>query len=235
MATRSVYAPDALRIAEGCVLPVAGEEHRHLAVSRTGSGEEVEVFDGTGRVWPGVVIETRRSETRIRLGPVRTVRPRTAEIILAPALIRNAAFDWMLEKAVELGVAEIVPFRAVRSNETGAGRFGRWQRIVIEATKQSRQYHLPRLRAVSEFEEVLGIAAASRIAFSERGRESLGSAMAGSPVLCLVGPEGGWTEAETDRMASEGLRQVHLGSQILRAETAAVLAVGLIAYELGAL
>jgi 16S rRNA (uracil1498-N3)-methyltransferase len=238
VATKSIYAPlvrtpDRRDREDPGVLEIHGDEHRHLAVSRTRPGEEVEVFDGEGRVWPGVVLDRGRERTRVRVGPMRLVRRPKAEIILAQALIRNAALDQILEKAVELGATRIVPFRAERSIPTGQDREIRWQRILVAATKQSKRYHVPRLDPIARLGDVLAMDAASRIVLSERGGARLGSALSGAPVLCLVGPEGGWSEAELAAVGSAGFRDVHLVDGILRAETAAALAVGLVAYELG--
>lgn len=235
MATRSVYFPDAEPAISDGVLLVEGEEHRHLTVARAQAGEPVEVFDGAGTVWPGVVIRTTRAGTAIRVGPARRVPASGTAIVLAQAVIRNAAFDWILEKAVELGVARVVPFRAERSNETGRGRERRWERILVAATKQSKQYRVPDLEPLRSFEEVLRIEAASKVVFSEHGGGKLKAALQGAPVLCLVGPEGGWTPPELELIEHAGFRSVHFGQRVLRAETAALVGVGLVAYEMGVL
>jgi len=235
VAIKSVYAPDAARTITESVLSVEGEEHGHLKVSRAEVGEEVEVFDGAGRVWPGRVIGTGRHRTEVRVGPVRVTPPARAGIVLAQALIAHRAFEWILEKAVELGATSIVPFRAARSNEIGQGRERRWHRIVVEAAKQSKQYRLPALEPVTDLGPVLRIAAASRVFLSEREGGRLKSALTGSPVVCLIGPEGGWTDTEIELIDAAGFLPVHFGDRILRAETAAVVALGLIAYELEAL
>ena len=114
MAIKSAYCPDPEPDMGRIV--VGGDEHRHLMVSRTVAGESVEVFDGRGTVWSGKVQSVEKKTTTILVDNERTVPPHVAEIILVQALIKTAAFEWLLEKAVEVGVTRIIPFRATRSN-----------------------------------------------------------------------------------------------------------------------
>jgi 16S rRNA (uracil1498-N3)-methyltransferase len=235
MAFKSIYLPGARdHLADGR-LSVTGDEHQHLRVSRTGIGEAVEVFDGTGNVWSGEVVGIERSSTRIEVISERAVPPPAVELILAQALIKNAAFELVLEKAVELGVTRIVPVRAARSNETGTGREQRWRRIVVEATKQSKQYWIPLLDPVAPLESALGIEAKTRILFSERGGAPFRETLDGPPALCLVGPEGGWVDGEIAAAREAGFSEAHFTNRVLRAETAAILGMGLVASELGAM
>jgi 16S rRNA (uracil1498-N3)-methyltransferase len=134
---------------------------------------------------------------------------------------------------VDIGVARIAPFMADRSNAGPRKRHDRWLRIVIEAAKQSKQFYLPALDPLASFAEVLSIPAASKIMFAERDGGPLKSALAGSPALCLVGPEGGWTDRELAAAREKGFHLVSLGAAILKAETAAIVGASLIRYELG--
>ena len=233
MAIKSVFWPDP-EITEGA-LSVSGDAHRHLKVSRTELGERIEVFDGRGRVWSGLVLSVNKRETRIHVEESRQEPAPPVELILAQALIKNTAFEWVLEKAVEIGVTRIIPFRALRSNVRGGEREARWQRIIVEAAKQSKCYHLPHLDDVTDLETVLQIEVPSKILFAERNGGSLKSAVTGSPVLYIVGPEGGWTDEELEAARRSDARPVHLGSNVMRAETAAVVGGALICYELGVL
>src|SRR5207244_938584 len=111
-------------------------------------------------------------------------------------------------------------------------RYDRWMRILIEAAKQSKHYYLPALDEPIAFTDVLSLPAASKIMFAERGGGPLKPALAGSPVLYLIGPEGGWTEEELRAAQKSGFNLVSLGEAILKAETAAIAASALILYEL---
>ena len=92
---------------------------------------------------------------------------------------------------------------------------------------------MPVLDPVKTFDEVISMPAASKILFAERDGGSLKSALAGSPVLYLVGPEGGWTDREITAARHRGFHAVSLGAAILKSETAAIVGTSLIRYELG--
>ena len=213
---------------------IIGDEHRHLRVSRAELGERVELFDGKGQVWIGEVVDTSRTETCVRLLDERTVPSPSVEIVLGQALINNSAFERVLEKAVEVGVTRIIPFRANRSNDAGQGRFARWQKIIVEAAKQSKHYQLPILDPVTDFEIVVQIETCSKIMFAVHGEGVLDRKLT-APVLYMIGPEGGWTQDELEVAVARGFHFVRLGSHIMRSETTAIVAAGLIAHQLGVL
>lgn len=230
MAVKSVYLPEP--VIENSQIRIVGVEHHHLAVARAEEGETVEIFDGNGAIWITTVVSCGRRETVVRIVESRRVEQSKPELILALSLVKPAAFELALEKAVEVGVTRVVPLIASRSNAAPARRSDRWKRIVIEAAKQSKRYHLPAVDEPARFEDVLKFEAATKIVFAERGGGPLKSALAGSPVLFLVGPEGGWTDAELEAARGKGFRLVDLGEGILRSETAAIVGAALIRYEL---
>jgi len=231
MAIKSVYIPSP--DIQNDLVRIRDEEHRHLSVARAAVGEEVEVFDGQGNVWLTKITAVDRRETLAAVTHRHRVDPDPHELIMGLALVRHAAFEFALEKAVEIGVTRIIPIIAARSNAKDAGRRERLQRIVIEAAKQSKRYHLPRLDEPVSFANAMKIQAPTRIVFAERNGAALKPAISGSPVLYLIGPEGGWTDEELNSAQGSGFSFVGLGSTILKAETAAVVATALIQYELG--
>jgi 16S rRNA (uracil1498-N3)-methyltransferase len=230
MAIRSVYLPD-VSVADNRI-HIGGEAHRHLAVARIEPGETVEVFDGTGGVWVAAVESAGKRETIVKVTDSRRVEGDPVEIILGLAMIRIPAFELALEKAVEVGVARVIPFTANRSNVTPGNRHDRWHRILVEAVKQSKHYFVPALDRLKTFDEVISVPATSKILFAERRAEPLKPALRGSPVLYLVGPEGGWTDQELSAADAVGFKAVSLGSAILKAETAAIVGAALIRYEI---
>jgi 16S rRNA (uracil1498-N3)-methyltransferase len=229
MSVRSVYLP--APSIQNDRIHITGEEHHHLLVARTESGEALEVFDGNGTVWSGVVESAGKREIVARLTNSWTVAKEPLDLILGIAMIRIAAFELALEKAVEVGVTRIVPFTAARSNVLPGNRHDRWMRILTEAVKQSKRYFVPALDAPKSFDEVLSIPSTSRIMFTEHGGGPLKEALAAAPVLYLVGPEGGWTDAEIASAKARGFQPVTLGAAILKAETAAIVGGALIRYE----
>jgi 16S rRNA (uracil1498-N3)-methyltransferase len=103
---------------------------------------------------------------------------------------------------------------------------------VIEASKQSKRYWLPAIDDPTPFQDVLQFPTPTKIVFAERDGGPLKSALAGSPALFLVGPEGGWTDSELESARKHGFHLVTLGDGILRTETAAITGAALIRYEL---
>jgi len=231
MSLKSVYLPSPQ--IDNKQIRISGEEHRHLMVSRTKPGEEIEVFDGTGNVWLAAVESTSKRETVATVKAVRVVPPDVFQIRLGLALIRHAAFELAVEKVVELGVTRIAPFIAARSNASPPRTLDRWKRIIVEASKQSKRYRLPLIDEPVRFERIVRINAASKILFAERDGGSLKSALSGSPVAYLIGPEGGWTDSELTVAREQGWGLVSLGEGILKAETAAIAGAALIHHELG--
>jgi len=230
MAIKSVYIPNP--DIQDNLIRIRDDEHRHLSVARAAVGEEIEIFDGQGHVWSAVISAVERRETQARVTGNRHVAADAHGLILGQSLIRHAAFEFALEKAVEAGVTRIIPVFAARSNAKDAGRRDRWQRIIVEAAKQSKRYHLPVLEEPVSFAKVLDVEASTKIIFAERNGSDLKPAITGSPVLYLIGPEGGWTDEELDSAERHGFTAVGLGSTILKAETAAVVGTALIRYEL---
>jgi len=230
MAVRSVYLPSP--DIQNNRIRIDGEEHRHLSVARAESGETVEIIDGKGTAWIATIESVSKRETVGRLSDQRHIPRDSLDLTLGLAIIRTAAFELALEKVIEVGVTRIVPFVAARSNVLPGNRHDRWLRIVIEAMKQSKQYHLPVLEASVTFDQMMSRPASTKIMFAERNGGSLKSALAGSPVLYLIGPEGGWTDSETSAAHSNGFHSVSLGASILKAETAAIVGASLIRYEL---
>src|SRR5215467_9374180 len=231
MAVRSIYLPDPV-IRDG-VIHVEGEENHHLVVARAETGEAIEIFDGKGHIWTAVIESSGKRATLARVKESRKAAQDPREVILALAMIRIAAFELALEKVVEIGITRIVPFTATRSNLAPGHRHERWRRILVEAAKQSKHYYVPALDEPKTFEQVLAIPAVSRIVFAESGGGPLKPALTGSPVLYLIGPEGGWTDREVAAAVAAGFQRVSLGTPILKAETAAIVGAAVIFYEMG--
>jgi 16S rRNA (uracil1498-N3)-methyltransferase len=232
MAVKSVYIREP-HIKDD-LIPIRDEEHRHLSVARAAVGEGIEICDGQGNVWDASISVVQRRETIARVTGTRHLARDSHDLILGQSLIRPAAFEFALEKAVETGATRIIPIIAGRSNvrDRRIGLSDRWQRIIIEASKQSKRYHFPKLEEPVSFVKVLDVEASTKIVFAERNGAGLKPAVKGSPVLYLIGPEGGWTDDELNAAQEHGFALVGLGSTILKSETAAAVGTALIRYEL---
>jgi 16S rRNA (uracil1498-N3)-methyltransferase len=222
---------------------LTGEQAGHLArVLRAQPGMEYDIVAG-GRVWHAVVASVSPDEVRFNL--VAEVKADPAlSVTLLLSIFRFDRMEWAIEKATELGVECIVPVIARRSEKHLAlaveKRVERWRRIAHEAAQQSRRSDVPIIEDASTFKIAARNAPESaRLVLSEqeRGttlRQFLGEMLvaAGDDVPAIriaVGPEGGWAPEEAALLDAEGWKPVSLGPRILRAETAAIAALSVIA------
>ena len=234
MASRRFFIPPDNIYEKETRLPDA--EARHLRrVLRIREGERVEVFDGEGGGWHGVV-EFRNDDVFVcGLEKIPSLYQPSARLALAMAMIKPARFEWALEKATELGVDEIIPLYTTRSEirisgEKISGRMTRWERIAKEASKQCRRADVPHVRAPLEFRGFLTseeYSVKNKILFYEKSDNQWqpGRMKTGGDTIICIGPEGGWTEEEIESAEKSGCGILSLGPRVLRAETAAIAAI----------
>ena len=222
---------------DGDRVVVRGEERRHLAVLRVRPGERFLATDGEGHE---LLLETERvsrSELAARVVEERVLPAEPGRAVtLAVAPPKGARMDVAVEKATECGVGRIVPLQTERSVVRGrdaSERVARWLRIAGSATAQSGRSRVPEVAPFASFAEALDAAGTGRLLlahFAPHARSvaaALADVRAGDPVMILVGPEGGFTNAEIDLARRRGALAVSLGPNRLRTETAAVVAVAL--------
>lgn len=227
-------------------LTVEGPQARHMAlVLRLGSGEAVEFFDGRG-----LVVQARLQKlTHERISAVVTARrqesqPSHPRLVLAQALLKGKKMDFLVQKANELGVHAIQPLVSRFCERHGSSETGlaRWQRIVIESSKQCRRaipMHIgpvlpPPLLTETDFSwAALRLVAHEGERQSELSAETLNSGK--EPICLVIGPEGGLHPSELACLQEQGFLSFSLGPRILRAETAALAAVAIIQHLSGAL
>jgi 16S rRNA (uracil1498-N3)-methyltransferase len=228
MARRLFYVPEVRR--EEAEL--TGEAAQHLVrVLRVEEGQVFEISDNR-HLYLATVTTARKSSVVFRVMERLADAAAVPEVYLLASLFKFDHFEWMLEKATELNVARIVPVVAERSEkglEQAAGkRRERWERILLEASQQSRRMTRPELGEVVRFREALGVEARHRIFLDEmrQGPGLMGlKATADESVALLLGPEGGWAERERELAMGAGWEARSLGVNILRAETAAIAAL----------
>ena len=216
---------------------LGGDDARHLTrVLRAEAGQRYEISDNQA-VYLAEIAEARGGRVVFRiLEALESPRP-PVRITLCAALIKFDRFEWMIEKATELGVERIVPLEAARSEkgllEAARKRMERWLRIARESSQQSRRVCLPEILPAVRFERSLAEAADYRY-FLEEGQAPpllrlLPAGRAGTDrVSLLAGPEGGWTDAERQAAQAAGWQAVSLAPQVLRAETACAAAIAVV-------
>ncbi len=237
MTIRRIHLPPE-RIEGGRGRLTAEARHYLGEVLRLGPGAEVEVFDGLGGRYPGRLesgLET------VALGPREEGRERPADIALLFALAKGEKMDLVVQKATELGAARFVPFAAERSvvrleGAKGEERARRWSKIAEQAARQCGRADVPAVTPP------LPLAAA--LAALPRETVSLVFHPGGTPVpaieapgasafAAVVGPEGGLTAEEVEVCRRAGATRASLGPRVLRAETAAIVAVALLQARFG--
>jgi 16S rRNA (uracil1498-N3)-methyltransferase len=223
---------------------IEGETAHHLGrVLRAQAGQLYELSDGVA-VWLGRIESVARDRIQFALLEEIPAHAPAVDLILLLSIVKFDAFEWAIEKATELGVGMIVPVAASRSEKAllaAAGkRLERWEKIVVEASQQSRRARVPAisspLRLREAFNEAYPLGA--KVILSERSnapalRDVL-SAVTVSQATLAIGPEGGWTDEELTLAGAAGFREASLGRLILRTETAVVAALASLNYALGA-
>jgi 16S rRNA (uracil1498-N3)-methyltransferase len=232
---RRRFFVDAVR---GGVAELVGDGARHLTrVLRVAPGQRCEISDGRA-AWLAEIAEARGPRVVFHvIEPVET--PELAvRITLCAALIKFDRLEWMIEKTTELGVERIQPVETARSEkgllEASVKRAERWARIAREAAEQSRRLRAPEILPAARLEACLALGGGAQYRLEEGAAPPLARllaqpAEAGSQVRLLVGPEGGWTAEERQAAACAGWLPASLGPGVLRAETAAIAAVAVVA------
>ena len=249
MTRRRFYAPPEAFNSDVTTAVLAGDEARHLRdVLRLVEGDEVFLFDGAGSEYRCVVSDVERASGRVNVieevAPARSESP--LRLTLAVALLKGEKFDLVVQKATELGVTRIVPVKTARAdirlpdNADAAKRVSRWQRIALEAAKQSGRAFVPQVTAPVTFSTLISdkdLENARRVMFSERSGGRLSDLEDGAPtdhaMIALVGSEGGWTDEEIAAAGTANWQLVTLGGRTLRAETAAITAAALLQNRFG--
>jgi 16S rRNA (uracil1498-N3)-methyltransferase len=219
---------------------VSGEELEHLRrVLRLGPGDRITVFDDSGREHDAVIRSVKSDSAAIEI--TRSYEPRRESILnltLAVALTKGEKMDFVVEKATELGVHTIAPFSSTyavpKLNESKiAARTERWKKVALSAAKQCGRTQVPKLLPLCGFSQLIGAAWPDTLKLCFWEKENVQSLHqlqdrgGVKSVLIAVGPEGGFSSEEAAQAAGHGFHLVTLGRRILRAETAAIVALSL--------
>ena len=224
---------------------LTGQDAEHLVrVLRVEAGQVFEISDNQD-VYLAQVETARRSSVSFRVLEKLPSLPASVHITVLAALIKFERFEWLVEKATELGATVIQPIDTVRTErglaEASRRRSARWERIAREASEQSRRAHLPDIHPVIGFMAAVDVKADVRLLLDEN-RDAAEPVFRALPservpearVALLLGPEGGWTDDERQKAVDTGWRPCSLGSTVLRAETAALSAIAIVQAAWGA-
>jgi 16S rRNA (uracil1498-N3)-methyltransferase len=235
---RCFYLPEP-KLCRGTVIGLPNELKRHLkTVLRLLPGERIELFNGLGQLATAILKEN----SEVELLDVRTSPPPVCSLTLIQGLPKGDKLELILQKGTELGVNRFYLTTMERSiallkSDRQQKRLDRWQKIIQEAARQSRQYHLPQLVVGTSLPRVLAAAQADlKLLLWEQSEVSLEDVLpqqSPQQVVVLVGPEGGISRQEAEQAIAEGYQAVSLGPRILRTETAGLAIMAILQYLYG--
>jgi 16S rRNA (uracil1498-N3)-methyltransferase len=217
---------------------ISGDDARHLTrVLRVEAGQRYEISDNRN-VYLAEIETARKEHVAFRTLEKLAQPAPTVRLILCAALIKFDHFEWMIEKATELGVTEIVPVETTRSERglerAAHKRVERWRRIALEASQQARRAFLPEVSEPESLRDTLARVATYKFALDENpAAPPLNATLPAArdpqdSVAMLIGPEGGWTDDERSQFTAAQWTPVSLGPLVLRAETAALAALAIV-------
>jgi 16S rRNA (uracil1498-N3)-methyltransferase len=219
---------------------LVGDHAEHLVrVLRARVGQEFDIATGNV-VRRGRIVSVSADRVEFDLADEIPVAV-AVQITLLLSIFKFDRMEWVIEKCTELGVAQIVPVIAHRTDPHLAAaakkRVERWQRIALQSSEQSRRATPPEIADPLKLADALSVPALKsvplRIVLSESENQTLlrdlvQASAADGEILLAVGPEGGWTDDELQSFERAGWRSASLGNTILRAETAAIAATAVV-------
>ena len=235
----------------GSIVDLDATEWRHLQlVLRGRSGDRVTLFDGTGNQYSCKIRSGSRSCASLEIIELHRSQPPPFQLALGQALIKGRAMDLVVQKSTEIGIARLIPMASTRSvgpfsEARMARRQTKWRRIAIEACKQCGQPFLPRIDSLTEMEtlcesvrnyhlKVIASLSSESVDYSHHFAKLLSPTdhPPSSRAIYLIGPEGDFTPEEYTMARDLDFQPLSLGRNILRAETAAIVAIGILNQEL---
>lgn len=232
-----IYTPQPLAAQQSLLLEPGASKHV-LTVLRLKTGTPLMLFDGSGREFEARLDGAENRQARVCIADEHpTVSESPLHITLVQGISRGERMDYTLQKAVELGVAEIIPVlterSVVRLDEKQATRKREhWQQLVIAACEQSGRVRVPPVGTPRPLNEILSEPACAELSLllhpAADAKLSALAAPAHNQVRLLVGPEGGLSGTEIAAAQRAGFTAVQLGPRVLRTETAALVALSLL-------
>ncbi len=235
---------------KGSEILVSKEEAHHiLNVMRLSKGDEIVAFDGTGSEYIGRILSADKNSLKIKINKINKPNiENKIQVALWQSLPKRAKMDFIVEKATELGVHEIVPLITERTisrpGDKGPKKQSHWQNVAISASKQCGRLDVPEIKEAVYFKDALKtigeydaalmacLPAGSQAGLYE-GTEHIKNTILNfrGRVLIMVGPEGDFTPKEIEAARSAGARLVSLGRLVLRVDTAALYLLSVLNYE----
>ena len=214
------------------------EESKHcVRVLRLGVGDRLSLTDGVGTLYHCRITDDHPKRCTVEVvEQISDFEPLPYHLTMAVAPTKNNdRYEWFLEKATEVGVSRIIPLESAHS-ERRVFKGERSEKVITAAMKQSLKAYRPQLESLTSFSEVIRMPFEGRKliahcdkAVTTNGKRYLASTLQrGESALILIGPEGDFSPEEVAEAAAAGFEEITLGTQRLRTETAAVVAVTMV-------
>lgn len=214
-------------------------EFHHLAhVMRMRKGDEIELVNGQGALAQATIAEIRKDRALLEVATLTVAQARTPLLVLAQAFPKLNRLDFILEKGTELGVDEFWFFPGQQSikKEITDNQLERFQALTIAAMKQCGRLFLPKVMVKPPIKKWTSLIGSAFFGDTEEGVPSFfqawQQASLQSPVIFCVGPESGWSKEEIEMLKKMGAQGVKLHSNVLRTDTASLVALSLIEHWL---
>jgi 16S rRNA (uracil1498-N3)-methyltransferase len=229
-------SPELLAAKIGISLPP--DKSRHLAtVMRAEKGDNISLIDGCGKTYRAVISDINRKNVIVDVLEETPSQPESAaKLILCQGILKGEKMDFIIQKATELGVSEIMPIISERCQVRQTRKSARWRKIAEEASEQCGRSVVPVVHEEISFDIFLKRLKTGGIIFWECGGLRIDRALgrlksSDVSIHICVGPEGGFPLSEVEAGEAAGLVRTTLGDTILKAETAAIAGVALVRYE----
>ncbi|MFA5367473.1 MAG: RsmE family RNA methyltransferase [Dehalococcoidia bacterium] len=225
---------------DGEIVVLQGEVvHQIRDVLRLRKGARVVIFNDEGLEYTVVLESVKKDRIAGTIESTRKHFEPAIKITLYQALLKSDRFEFVLQKCTEIGVTEFVPIMCERcvAGKPGANKIQRWEKVIKEATEQSGRSTPPALNPAVPFEDaILSARGLSIIASTGSASLSLREIIRPtSNINIFIGPEGGFTDGELESALRHGAKEVALGPNTLRSETAGLVAATVVLYECGQL
>ncbi len=231
-------------INNGNAIITGSDVHHILDVLRKGVGDTIQATDGLGNILTARITGIKQPQINLEIIETKHQEERKTFIKLFQAIPKGGKFEWIVEKSCELGVNEIVPVITERTipkynNERGLKKLAHWERIALESMKQIGRNTPMSIHKTIIFKDVQRILKpfSKKIVLweleeTEELKTFLRENNSAAEFEIFIGPEGGFSIQEIDDLKNLGFITVSLGKRILKAETAAIIAIGNIYFEM---
>ncbi|MCC8362385.1 16S rRNA (uracil(1498)-N(3))-methyltransferase [Lysobacter sp. A6] len=240
MRTTRIFVDQPLRSGKRIALPEDAAAHL-VRVLRMQAGDGCVLFDGDGGDYAATIVSANKRGVEADVGARTQVDNESPlRITLVQGIARGEKMDWILQKATELGVTQVLPVNSDRSEvkldaERAVKRLAHWRSVVVSACEQSGRARVPEVSAAQPLANVAnGLASPHRFLLDPEAKDAIATMPAfESDCVLAVGPEGGWSERDRAVLTAAGFKGLRLGPRILRTETAGIAAIAALQARFG--